>query len=152
MPRSEEAVKRAKTKYYLSHKDEVITRTKERRATHGRIDTEADKNWRASHKEEILAAGRKYYAAHPERAREKSLKKWYGITLADYNNMFEKQNGFCLICGVHQSEIKKALCVDHNHDTGEIRGLICDACNKGLGHFKDNENLLQRAIDYLRRV
>lgn len=51
MPRSEEAVKRAKTKYYLSHKDEVITRTKERRATHERIDTDADKNWRASHKD-----------------------------------------------------------------------------------------------------
>jgi hypothetical protein len=152
MPRSEEAIQRAKTKYYLAHKDEVIARTKEHRATHGRVDSEADKAWRASHKEEILAAGRKYYSAHPERAREKSLKKWYGITLADYNQMFEEQNGFCIICGVHQSEVNKTFCVDHDHETGEVRGLLCDQCNKGLGHFKDNQSFLQKAIDYLRRV
>lgn len=108
--------------------------------------------YREEHREEARAYQREYYTKNQEKAREKSLKKWYGITLADYNQMFADQNGFCLICGVHQSQVKKTFCVDHDHETGEIRGLLCDQCNKGLGQFEDNPSLLQRAIDYLRRV
>lgn len=86
--------------------------------------------------------------------RDYNLKS-YGIDITDYNIMFENQKGCCKICNTHISElnlkIKKSLCVDHNHETGKVRGLLCDKCNRGLGLFCDDENLLYKAMEYLNR-
>jgi hypothetical protein len=85
--------------------------------------------------------------------RSFSLKKQYGITIEDYNKMFLKQNGCCAICNLHILEInkgiKKNLCVDHNHETGQVRGLLCDKCNRGIGLLQDNKDILLRAYNYL---
>lgn len=78
-------------------------------------------------------------------------KNLYGITLEDYNNMFASQNGCCKICGTHQSELSKALSVDHCHNTLKVRGLLCGLCNTSLGGFKDNIDLLTKAIEYLTK-
>lgn len=83
--------------------------------------------------------------------RDKRLKK-YGITAEEYNKMFKKQKGRCKICGIHPTEMtdtKEFLSVDHCHTTGEVRGLLCDSCNLGLGKFYDNIELLENAITYL---
>ena len=83
--------------------------------------------------------------------RETRLKK-YGITPKEYNKMFKKQKGRCKICGIHPIEMndsKEFLSVDHCHTTGEVRGLLCDSCNLGLGKFYDNVENLQKAIMYL---
>lgn len=74
----------------------------------------------------------------------------YKLLPEQYNKMFLEQQGCCKICGRHQDEIKKKLHVDHCHETGEIRGLLCHNCNHGLGNFKDNMEFLQKAIDYLK--
>jgi len=58
-------------------------------------------------------------------------------------------HGKCDICGTPESELNRKLCMDHNHDTGEFRGWICQHCNKGLGNFKDSEIVLRNAISYL---
>lgn len=79
------------------------------------------------------------------------LKQRYGITLNDYNNMFNEQNGCCLLCGKHNSELKKPLHVDHCHESKKVRGLLCTMCNFGLGMFVDDVELLQRAIVYLNK-
>ena len=55
----------------------------------------------------------------------RNLKHKYGLTLQDYNQMFDRQKGCCDICRRHQSEFSKALAVDHNHETGKVRGLLC---------------------------
>jgi len=55
--------------------------------------------------------------------------------------------GSCFICGLDKD--RRNLCIDHCHTTGKIRGLLCDSCNVGLGRFKDNTNLLEKAIKYL---
>lgn len=81
-----------------------------------------------------------------------NLKKNYGITLDDYNRMFQEQNGCCKICGKHQQDLKASLHVDHNHMTGKVRGLLCHHCNVGIGHFEDNIVLLSNAITYLGEV
>lgn len=84
--------------------------------------------------------------------RAKRLEK-YNITVEEYNNMFKKQKGMCKICGTHIQDTedkKQFLSVDHCHETGTTRGLLCDSCNLGLGKFKDNEEYLANAIKYLK--
>ena len=77
-------------------------------------------------------------------SKRQSLRKRYGLTESMWELMFSFQNGLCAIC-----QTRPAKSVDHDHDTETVRGLLCDQCNFGLGNFKDNPTLLQRAIDYL---
>ena len=78
------------------------------------------------------------------------LKRRFGITLEQFNQMYEKQNGKCLICDATESLLGHRLAVDHCHTTGKIRGLLCKSCNVALGGFKDNIENLKRAIEYLK--
>jgi hypothetical protein len=84
------------------------------------------------------------------KGKEKQLKQRYGITIEEYNDLFLKQGGKCAICSKHQSEFKIALAVDHNHETKEIRGLLCFNCNMGIGRLQDSIELLKQAIVYLK--
>jgi hypothetical protein len=73
-----------------------------------------------------------------------------GVTAERYNQIFLDQKGKCAICGIHQDDLKTALCLDHCHKTQAIRGLLCSKCNLGLGYFKDNTDSLAAAISYLQ--
>jgi hypothetical protein len=66
-----------------------------------------------------------------------------------YNDLMEKQQGCCAICGCHQAGLGKAFDVDHDHTTGKIRGLLCNACNTALGLMGDDPSRLRRAADYI---
>ena len=79
------------------------------------------------------------------------LKKRFGITIEEYNKMYDAQDGKCLICEATESVFNHRLAVDHCHTSGKIRGLLCKACNVGLGNFKDNKSYLQKAIAYLEK-
>lgn len=89
------------------------------------------------------------YRKDTNKLRNNALKWSYGITLQDYNIMFEEQKGKCLICQKHQTELKRKLFVDHCHSTGKVRGLLCTHCNTLLGNAKDNIEILYNAINYL---
>jgi hypothetical protein len=79
-----------------------------------------------------------------------SALKQHGIDVETYQAMLLDQNGGCAICGNGPgSGRKKRLCVDHNHTTNKLRGLLCDRCNKALGLFGDDQNLMRLAIAYL---
>lgn len=85
------------------------------------------------------------------------LEREYGITIDEYNKLLEKQNYRCAICGgegflMDSSRHKIKLVVDHDHNTGVVRGLLCHNCNRALGLFHDNEKDLLSAIDYLKRA
>ncbi len=67
----------------------------------------------------------------------------------EYNKLFELQQGRCGICGKHQTEFDKALAIDHDHETNNVRGLLCMMCNTALGKFNDNKEALYAAIRYL---
>jgi len=73
----------------------------------------------------------------------------YGMTLDDYDEMLKKQNGGCAICGREPS--KRRLHVDHCHETGFVRGLLCFRCNFGLSYFGEDEKMLKSAYEYLRK-
>jgi len=93
----------------------------------------------------------------PLKKRNENLKRCYGITLNEYNEMLEKQNGKCAICGTTETKGRKSgrgggadvFAVDHCHDTGDVRGLLCHSCNRAMGLLGDNTHILQKMIEYL---
>jgi Recombination endonuclease VII len=85
----------------------------------------------------------------PVKARNSHLKRTYGITELEYNEMFNKQEGCCAICKRHQSEFTKALNIDHNHEFNFNRGLLCWNCNTIIGKAHEDVDILQSVIDYL---
>jgi len=98
----------------------------------------------------ISAYGKQRYKDFPEKALEAELKHKYGITLATYNQLLNQQQHRCALCGTDSPGGNgKRFHVDHNHQTGKVRGLLCGNCNTGLGQLKDSPKLLRRAIQYL---
>ena len=81
--------------------------------------------------------------------RDRLLQKKYGITLEKYNQMFDEQQGKCKICRKHRNDLTADLCVDHDHNSGNIRGLLCHDCNLMLGYAKDKIEILLYGIMYL---
>lgn len=81
-------------------------------------------------------------------AHNSHLKKSYGITIEDYDKILEAQGGTCAICD--GGTTKRHFAVDHNHKTGQIRGLLCARCNMGLAKFMDKIINVQRALAHLR--
>lgn len=102
------------------------------------------------HRERMREKCRSYHAQNPDKNWARQLRYAFGITVEDYNKMFTQQKGCCAICTVHQDALDKRLCVDHDHSTGVVRGLLCFHCNTGLGHFRDDPVFLERAADYMR--
>lgn len=86
-----------------------------------------------------------------DKARAYHLKGTYGLTLEQYQQLFDAQEGRCFICRKHQDEFKQRLHVDHDHVTLEVRGLLCNFCNSRLvGRHRDPE-LFRRAAEHLER-
>jgi hypothetical protein len=107
----------------------------------------------AAENPERLNAYQREYRKRPERKvadREGHLRRKYGMTVADYDRMFEAQGGVCAICFEARPE-DRTLHVDHDHESGVIRGLLCFRCNNALGDFREEYELFQRAADYLDR-
>ena len=92
---------------------------------------------------------RRYYQENKDRQRHLAFQKRYGITLNEYNDMREEQGNSCALCGIHEDNLTKKLHVDHCHETSIIRGLLCHACNTGIGLLNDDPDLLSKAIGYL---
>lgn len=84
------------------------------------------------------------------KAREYRLKRTYGITLAQYDSLLASQRDCCAVCGKHRTKEKTNLHVDHDHKTGEVRGLLCSYCNlRVVGRHRD-AGLFEAASRYLR--
>lgn len=81
--------------------------------------------------------------------REERLKALYKLTLKDYEIMLVKQDNRCAICNRISESV---LHVDHDHESGKIRGLLCGSCNRGLGSLGDSIELLEKAISYLKKI
>ena len=92
---------------------------------------------------------REYYQANKQRAKIRWLKNVYGITPEDYWKMLKDQNFSCKVCNSHMSNHAKGLHIDHNHETGKVRGLLCKGCNIALGEIKENKDTLAKLITYL---
>lgn len=125
--------------YYALHRDRKIAITRA---------------WQARNPEKTKAIIAKWGKAFGRRAR---LKREYGISESDYDRMLDEQHGVCAICELPETRLSRhterpmRLAIDHSHETGEIRGLLCHRCNTILGSTYDNPVLLMRLAKYLAR-
>ena len=100
------------------------------------------------------ADGHRSPSNNPESNRKSRLKYYYGITHEEYDKMFASQDGKCAICKQFPTKNVRAhwggkLCVDHCHETGKVRGLLCNDCNLAIGYAKSEENLFAM-VEYIR--
>ena len=128
-----EAERQKCRQYYEKNRDRVLSYKKKHR----------DK-----YREEYNAKARAKRAAAAEPASDYMRRK-YGITIAEYNEILALQLGVCAICEKAETGGKR-FAIDHDHKTGKIRGLLCYACNTSLGRFNDEPSLLESAAAYLR--
>lgn len=157
--------------YYLKNRTSQLRKQRERRKKNREKVREIERKSQAKRYAEDPAARRRYHRLWrkkniiKERRRERKsrreyvrrnkekiqqekraqLLRLYGLTPAQFQKMEESQSGKCAIC-----DTKTKLCVDHDHQSGCVRGLLCRLCNVGLGIFKDSEDRLLRAISYLQ--
>lgn len=128
--------------YYSKHKKKFQTQRK---------------RYYQKNKMKINQQTKTYYFHNKEKMRNLELLRKFNITSKIYNNLFKKQSGKCAICKQpepifdNRTNKKRLLSVDHNHKTGEVRGLLCTNCNNGLGRFRDKIKFLNNAINYLKK-
>lgn len=115
------------------------------------------REYRANNVEKVRASQRETKRKKPEFYWEKNLRDHFGITVEQYQKMLDEQNGCCAVCGLAETEIHpksnrvRRLAVDHCHDTGRIRGLLCNRCNRAIGLFRDSADVIRGAIAYLEK-
>jgi hypothetical protein len=105
------------------------------------------KKCNAAWQRERYAAGHK----NDDSRWQSRIKYRYGLTKEGFDALWEESNGQCSICTTQLRIEHSGYAIDHNHATGAVRGLLCTACNSGLGHFRDSANLLEAAVAYLDR-
>lgn len=113
----------------------------------------------AEHRESRATYMREYQRrlreANPDRERNKTLLRHYGVTVQWYDAKLAEQDGKCAVCGQPETKAIKgrvlALAVDHDHETGATRDLLCLSCNRGLGLFRDDPDRLLAAAAYIER-
>jgi hypothetical protein len=115
---------------------------------------ERGRKWRFGNPERSKQHTRVWVAANKEKrigvARTSHLKITYKLTPREWDEMFVNQEGRCAICHKHHNDCPLGLQVDHDHKTKRVRGLLCQSCNTGIGHLREDVELLSRAIEYLQ--
>lgn len=123
----------------------------DRTCEHCKLDFQARKDRKGKFCSKSCGAkARRVWTNDKTKNRAYQLKRLYGLTLTEFDELVKSQNGCCAVCenpliigGVNGAH------VDHNHETGTVRGILCANCNHGLGKFKDDVGSLKRAIAYL---
>lgn len=119
------------------------------------IDCVSEKNHERylTHKEEIKRRNGVWYHANKHKMRSTrrraALRRVYGLQPEDYTRMYEEQGGVCAVC---RRDYGPVLDVDHDHDTGEVRGLLCGPCNRALGLLQDSPEVVRSLAGYIGRA
>lgn len=154
MANKEESRAKAR-KYYYEHLDECKERSRKWKKLNRKRASELQREWSQANPNKRREYERKYRINHPDKYAEASRRRYlryaYKLSMDEYNEIFDKQEGRCAICHKHQSELNTPLCIDHDHETDDVRGLLCSNCNSMLGMADDNQSLLQEAIEYLKQ-
>jgi len=149
MPHS---TKELRKEYRLKNRDRINSNMRKWKKENPDKLKAMTKRYYDKHRDKLIIISKKYAMKNPDKPKTYKRKyqlKRYNITLDQYNEMFNKQEGKCAICKKHQNEIKKTLCVDHNHKTNEVRKLLCHTCNVTLSYFENYDS--KPFIEYLNK-
>lgn len=144
------------------NKEEISERRRKYRNENKEKVSEHRRKYYDKNRDKLLKKARKYYDEHLEdrieyaqeyyeKKRDRCLQRLYGITLREYDLMLELQEGGCAICGMTPEKNGKRLAVDHDHETGKVRELLCSRCNKTLGTLNDDPELCDLFKWYLQK-
>jgi len=155
-------------KTYKKNRVKIIAKLKEWRLKHPRLQKKRQQTSYKRNKAKILANQKiysnkpsikirkqcydkmykqKHTKKHQKQNRSSYLVRKYNMTLEDYNKLYQKQRGKCIICGRWQPK----LYVDHDHTTGKVRALLCNECNVGIGCLQDSSKICSKAVKYLKK-
>jgi len=113
-----------------------------------------NRKWYAANRERVLAQRNTWAANNPEKRKQScrahSLKSNFGITIDQWEALFDSQSRVCAICGCAET-VGNGWHTDHCHKTQKIRAILCHLCNTGLGKFKDEPKLLRKAAEYVEK-
>ena len=130
--------------YNANNRDKILAKNRERYKLNRDSNRARAKKWNESEK------GKESHKKHREANREKlclrSRLANYGLTYKKYVEMFDRQGGACAIC---KMELPKKFCIDHSHESGAVRGILCYRCNILIGVAQENVSILSHAIEYL---
>jgi uncharacterized membrane protein YqiK len=136
--------------YYEAHRDTWPRRTREQQDQYNATRREkyaTDDTYRETQKQTV----KEYWQANP-RVRKNQRLRQYKISIEEYEKMLDAHGHKCAICGYSdKSQPKFFPMVDHDHESGKVRGILCSNCNMAIGKMKDNPELLKRAAEYLER-
>lgn len=173
--KNKEVIIEKRKKYYLENpkaRERLLNQKKKYAQDHKEERSKYQKEYRQKNKEKLDKNHKEYYRNNREillknsrdrnlnsevikRNRELKLIKSFGISNYQYEELLLKQKGLCGMCSKpesskHQSGTLRKLAVDHDHETGRIRGLLCSRCNNGIGLLGDKVEMLKKAINYLK--
>lgn len=110
-----------------------------------------EKKYRDKNKAVVYEKNAAYWARNPGLRTHYRLRRLYGISLEERNEMFRRQGSVCASCGVSEPGGVNGWNVDHCHTTGQVRGVLCHNCNSALGQAKECPNRLRKLADYIER-
>jgi hypothetical protein len=125
-------------------------RVREWEAANPDVKTANNAQWREANRDASRSASKRWAEANPAKRRAALIRR-YGITPERFDEMFDAQGGCCAICGGTDSGDSRfdTLHIDHDHESGTVRGLLCGRCNRGVGMFQDDPDRLLAAATYL---
>ena len=143
-------------KYYQTHRNDILTQQRIQKKIYYQLhrnDILAKKKiYYQLHREKIAKRNREYYINHKDKPKKCAYKRLYNIDLKDFNSMLLQQNNRCAICNESLDLTNpKKVCIDHDHSTGKVRGILCRNCNLAIGFFRDNPEYTNNATLYLKR-
>ena len=136
--------KKWKHNWYKNNRETVIKKSKEWYLKNRKRALLTRKLWKRNNPNKVKSL------KYKQQAKNRQLQRRHGITLEYFNNLLKIQNNECAICG-NKFRNNKDTCVDHDHNTGKIRQLLCFNCNIGIGKFRDSIVLVEKALSYLHK-
>ena len=133
--------------YRLAHKEEISAYQRAYGKANKDKLSDYHKSYYQKNKDAMNSQSRAYYHANREEILVQQRTTKFGLASSEYDKLLTNQGGACAICGTEPNG--RALAVDHNHDTGLVRGLLCHHCNTAIGLLDDSPERLIRAIEYL---
>lgn len=140
---------KSKSSLYASLHKEQIAETKRLYNEKNREKQNEQRKWRKRKNRQADKIKRES-EDFKRKKKNKDLIRNFGINIEQYELMLDQQDGKCAICNSHSCKSGRKFAVDHNHETGQVRALLCQNCNTALGHFQDSQELLLTAISYLQ--